>query len=198
MPRPVGNKEYVLINMSFMQDETVQKAVNVNNRSFQTINSADLPLIGHSSSTSTLNDLLDRAENRLFQPVNSDGLGLITRNSSTLTLNNLLDSVAGNELTVHHRQTGSQFSLNDLLDAMGTEAAVSETAVNQYGDCIIKIPHDRTPAVNDEVKDTEARNTCVTIPEEMLSLRTEVATNDVCLEIDAKILKILRVVISIN
>ncbi|HDI4956586.1 TPA: hypothetical protein PNO53_000706 [Salmonella enterica] len=223
MPRPVGNKEYVLINMSFMQDETVQKAVNVNNRSFQTINSADLPLIGRSSSTSTLNDLLDRtenrsfqsvsseyrdassrssstltlndtldsAENRLFQPVNSDGLGLIMRNSSTLTLNNLLDSVAGNELTVHHRQTGSQFSLNDLLDAMGTEAAVSETAVNQYGDCIIKIPHDRTPAVNDEVKDTEARNTCVTIPEEMLSLRTEVATNDVCLEIDAKILKIL-------
>ncbi|ECE0646106.1 hypothetical protein CSL53_002435 [Salmonella enterica subsp. houtenae] len=191
MPRPVGNKEYVLINMSFMQDETVQKAVNVNNRSFQTINSADLPLISHSSSTSTLNDLLDRAENRLFQPVNSDGLGLITRNSSTLTLNNLLDSVAGNELAVHHRQTGSQFSLNDLLDAMGTEAAVSETAVNQYGDCIIKIPHDRTPAVNDEVKDTEARNTCVTIPEEMLSLRTEVATNDVCLEIDAKILKIL-------
>lgn len=170
MPRPVGNKEYVLINMSFMQDETVQKAVNVNNRSFQTINSADLPLIGHSSSTSTLNDLLDRAENRsfqsvsseyrdassrssstltlndtldsaenrLFQPVNSDGLGLIMRNSSTLTLNNLLDSVAGNELAVHHRQTGSQFSLNDLLDAMGTEAAVSETAVNQYGDCIIK------------------------------------------------------------
>ncbi|EKS5667288.1 hypothetical protein QB984_002387 [Salmonella enterica] len=191
MPRPVGNKEYVLINMSFMQDETVQKAVNVNNRSFQTINSADLPLISHSSSTSTLNDLLDRAENRLFQPVNSDGLGLITRNSSTLTLNNLLDSVAGNELTVHHRQTGSQFSLNDLLDAMGTEAAVSETVVNQYGDCIIKIPHDRTPAVNDEVKDTEARNTCVTIPEEMLSLRTEVATNDVCLEIDARILKIL-------
>lgn len=191
MPRPVGNKEYVLINMSFMQDETVQKAVNVNNRSFQTINSADLPLISHSSSTSTLNDLLDRAENRLFQPVNSDGLGLITRNSSTLTLNNLLDSVAGNELAVHHRQTGSQFSLNDLLDAMGTEAAVSETAVNQYGDCIIKIPHDRTPAVNDEVKDTEARNTCVTIPEEMLSLRTEVATNDVCLEIDARILKIL-------
>lgn len=223
MPRPVGNKEYVLINMSFMQDETVQKAVNVNNRSFQTINSADLPLIGRSSSTSTLNDLLDRtenrsfqsvsseyrdassrssstltlndtldsAENRLFQPVNSDGLGLIMRNSSTLTLNNLLDSVAGNELTVHHRQTGSQFSLNDLLDAMGTEAAVSETAVNQYGDCIIKIPHDRTPAVNDEVKDTEARNTCVTIPEEMLSLRTEVATNDVCLEIDARILKIL-------
>ncbi|EJF5606586.1 hypothetical protein M8X47_002648 [Salmonella enterica] len=191
MPRPVGNKEYVLINMSFMQDETVQKAVNVNNRSFQTINSADLPLIIHSSSTSTLNDLLDRAENRLFQPVNSDGLGLIMRNSSTLTLNNLLDSVAGNELTVHHRQTGSQFSLNDLLDAMGTEAAVSETAVNQYGDCIIKIPHDRTPAVNDEVKDTEARNTCVTIPEEMLSLRTEVATNDVCLEIDARILKIL-------
>lgn len=191
MPRPVGNKEYVLINMSFMQDETVQKAVNVNNRSFQTINSADLPLIGHSSSTSTLNDLLDRAENRLFQPVNSDGLGLIMRNSSTLTLNNLLDSVAGNELAVHHRQTGSQFSLNDLLDAMGTEAAVSETAVNQYGDCIIKIPHDRTPAVNDEVKDTEARNTCVTIPEEMLSLRTEVATNDVCLEIDARILKIL-------
>ncbi|EAA5283947.1 hypothetical protein BU787_08390 [Salmonella enterica] len=191
MPRPVGNKEYVLINMSFMQDETVQKAVNVNNRSFQTINSADLPLISHSSSTSTLNDLLDRAENRLFQPVNSDGLGLITRNSSTLTLNNLLDSVAGNELAVHHRQTGSQFSLNDLLDAMGTEAAVSETAVNQYGDCIIKIPHDRTPAVNDEVKDTEAWNTCVTIPEEMLSLRTEVATNDVCLEIDAKILKIL-------
>ncbi|MHC3250607.1 hypothetical protein ACXOE1_22355 [Salmonella enterica] len=206
-----------------MQDETVQKAVNVNNRSFQTINSADLPLIGRSSSTSTLNDLLDRtenrsfqsvsseyrdassrssstltlndtldsAENRLFQPVNSDGLGLIMRNSSTLTLNNLLDSVAGNELTVHHRQTGSQFSLNDLLDAMGTEAAVSETAVNQYGDCIIKIPHDRTPAVNDEVKDTEARNTCVTIPEEMLSLRTEVATNDVCLEIDARILKIL-------
>ncbi|EJX4186041.1 hypothetical protein QB759_001932 [Salmonella enterica] len=223
MPRPVGNKEYVLINMSFMQDETVQKAVNVNNRSFQTINSADLPLIGRSSSTSTLNDLLDRtenrsfqsvsseyrdassrssstltlndtldsAENRLFQPVNSDGLGLIMRNSSTLTLNNLLDSVAGNELTVHHRQTGSQFSLNDLLDAMGTEAAVSETAVNQYGDCIIKIPHDRTPAVNDEVKDTEAKNTCVTIPEEMLSLRTEVATNDVCLEIDARILKIL-------
>ncbi|EIE0085319.1 hypothetical protein LCU52_000762 [Salmonella enterica] len=191
MPRPVGNKEYVLINMSFMQDETVQKAVNVNNRSFQTINSADLPLIGHSSSTSTLNDLLDRAENRLFQPVNSDGLGLIMRNSSTLTLNNLLDSVAGNELAVHHRQTGSQFSLNDLLDAMGTEAAVSETVVNQYGDCIIKIPHDRTPAVNDEVKDTEARNTCVTIPEEMLSLRTEVATNDVCLEIDARILKIL-------
>ncbi|EME3193368.1 hypothetical protein VSW59_003352 [Salmonella enterica] len=191
MPRPVGNKEYVLINMSFMQDETVQKAVNVNNRSFQTINSADLPLIGHSSSTSTLNDLLDRAENRLFQPVNSDGLGLIMRNSSTLTLNNLLDSVAGNELAVHHQQTGSQFSLNDLLDAMGTEAAVSETAVNQYGDCIIKIPHDRTPAVNDEVKDTEARNTCVTIPEEMLSLRTEVATNDVCLEIDARILKIL-------
>ncbi|HCM1914201.1 TPA: hypothetical protein N3A33_000005 [Salmonella enterica subsp. salamae serovar 28:r:e,n,z15] len=223
MPRPVGNKEYVLINMSFMQDETVQEAVNVNNRSFQTINSADLPLIGHSSSTSTLNDLLDRAENRsfqsvsseyrdassrssstltlndtldsaenrLFQPVNSDGLGLIMRNSSTLTLNNLLDSVADNELTVHHRQTGSQFSLNDLLDTMGTEAAVSETAVNQYGDCIIKIPHDRTPAVNDEVKDTEARNTCVTIPEEMLSLRTEVATNDVCLEIDAKILKIL-------
>lgn len=191
MPRPVGNKEYVLINMSFMQDETVQKAVNVNNRSFQTINSADLPLISHSSSTSTLNDLLDRAENRLFQPVNSDGLGLIMRNSSTLTLNNLLDSVAGNELAVHHRQTGSQFSLNDLLDAMGTEAAVSETAVNQYGDCIIKIPHDRTPAVNDEVKDTEARNTCVTIPEEMLSLRTEVATNDVCLEIDARILKIL-------
>ncbi|ECC1691241.1 hypothetical protein DPB93_00335 [Salmonella enterica subsp. salamae] len=223
MPRPVGNKEYVLINMSFMQDETVQEAVNVNNRSFQTINSADLPLIGHSSSTSTLNDLLDRAENRsfqsvsseyrdassrssstltlndtldsaenrLFQPVNSDGLGLIIRNSSTLTLNNLLDSVAGNELTVHHRQTGSQFSLNDLLDTMGTEAAVSETAVNQYGDCIIKIPHDRTPAVNDEVKDTEARNTCVTIPEDMLSLRTDVATNDVCLEIDAKILKIL-------
>ncbi|EAO9999926.1 hypothetical protein BHH47_15480 [Salmonella enterica] len=223
MPRPVGNKEYVLINMSFMEDETVQKAVNVNNRSFQTINSADLPLIGRSSSTSTLNDLLDRtenrsfqsvsseyrdassrssstltlndtldsAENRLFQPVNSDGLGLIMRNSSTLTLNNLLDSVAGNELTVHHRQTGSQFSLNDLLDAMGAEAAVSETAVNQYGDCIIKIPHDRTPAVNDEVKDTEARNTCVTIPEEMLSLRTEVATNDVCLEIDARILKIL-------
>ncbi|EKS5418408.1 hypothetical protein QB964_001964 [Salmonella enterica] len=191
MPRPVGNKEYVLINMSFMQDETVQKAVNVNNRSFQTINSAALPLIGRSSSTSTLNDLLDRAENRLFQPVNSDGLGLIMRNSSTLTLNNLLDSVAGNELAVHHRQTGSQFSLNDLLDAMGTEAAVSETAVNQYGDCIIKIPHDRTPAVNDEVKDTEARNTCVTIPEEMLSLRTEVATNDVCLEIDARILKIL-------
>ncbi|ECW1183123.1 TPA: hypothetical protein N3A31_003003 [Salmonella enterica subsp. houtenae serovar 43:z4,z32:-] len=223
MPRPVGNKEYVLINMSFMEGETVQKAVNVNNRSFQTINSADLPLIGRSSSTSTLNDLLDRtenrsfqsvsseyrdassrssstltlndtldsAENRLFQPVNSDGLGLIMRNSSTLTLNNLLDSVAGNELAVHHRQTGSQFSLNDLLDAMGTEAAVSETAVNQYGDCIIKIPHDRTPAVNDEVKDTEARNTCVTIPEEMLSLRTEVATNDVCLEIDARILKIL-------
>ncbi|ECG8516158.1 hypothetical protein DLR11_11950 [Salmonella enterica subsp. salamae] len=223
MPRPVGNKEYVLINMSFMQDETVQEAVNVNNRSFQTINSADLPLIGHSSSTSTLNDLLDRAENRsfqsvsseyrdassrssstltlndtldsaenrLFQPVNSDGLGLIIRNSSTLTLNNLLDSVADNELTVHHRQTCSQFSLNDLLDTMGTEAAVSETAVNQYGDCIIKIPHDRTPAVNDEVKDTEARNTCVTIPEDMLSLRTDVATNDVCLEIDAKILKIL-------
>ncbi|EBG5222731.1 TPA: hypothetical protein N2F05_000820 [Salmonella enterica] len=223
MPRPVGNKEYVIIDMSFMQDETVQKAVNVNNRSFQMINSADLPLIGHSSSTSTLNDLLDRAENRslqsfsseyrdassrssstltlndtldsaknrLFQPVNSDGLGLITRNSSTLTLNNLLDSAAGNELTVHHRQTGSQFSLNDLLDAMGTEAAVSETAANQYGDCIIKIPHDRTPAVNDEVKYIEARNTCVTIPEEMLSLRTEVATNDVCLELDAKILKIL-------
>ncbi|EAV7292106.1 hypothetical protein KS710_003596 [Salmonella enterica] len=223
MPRPVGNKEYVIIDMSFMQDETVQKAVNVNNRSFQMINSADLPLIGHSSSTSTLNDLLDRAENRslqsfsseyrdassrssstltlndtldsaknrLFQPVNSDGLGLITRNSSTLTLNNLLDSAAGNELTVHHRQTGSQFSLNDLLDAMGTEAAVSETAANQYGDCIIKIPHDRTLAVNDEVKYIEARNTCVTIPEEMLSLRTEVATNDVCLELDAKILKIL-------
>ncbi|EBH8753340.1 hypothetical protein K9W31_003060 [Salmonella enterica subsp. enterica serovar Kua] len=223
MPRPVGNKEYVMIDMSFMQDETVQKAVNVNNRSFQMINSADLPLIGHSSSTSTLNDLLDRAENRslqsfsseyrdassrssstltlndtldstknrLFQPVNSDGLGLITRNSSTLTLNNLLDSAAGNELTVHHRQMGSQFSLNDLLDAMGTEAAVSETAANQYGDCIIKIPHDRTPAVNDEVKYIEARNTCVTIPEEMLSLRTEVATNDVCLELDAKILKIL-------
>ncbi|EGL8316455.1 hypothetical protein IRK77_004478 [Salmonella enterica] len=224
MPRPVGNKEYVLIDMSFMQDETVQKAVNVNNRSFQTINSADPPLIGYSSSTSTLNDLLDRAENRsfqsvsseyrdassrssstltlndtldsaknrLFQPVNSDGLGLITRNSSTLTLNNLLDSVAGNELTVHHRQTDSQFSLNDLLDAMGTEAAVSETADNQYGDCIIKIPHDRTPADNDEVKNIEARNTCVTIPEEMLSLRTEVATNnDVCLDIDAKILKIL-------
>lgn len=223
MPRPVGNKEYVIIDMSFMQDETVQKAVNVNNRSFQMINSADLPLIGHSSSTSTLNDLLDRAENRslqsfsseyrdassrssstltlndtldsaknrLFQPVNSDGLGLITRNSSTLTLNNLLDSAAGNELTVHHRQMGSQFSLNDLLDAMGTEAAVSETAANQYGDCIIKIPHDRTPAVNDEVKYIEARNTCVTIPEEMLSLRTEVATNDVCLELDAKILKIL-------
>lgn len=223
MPRPVGNKEYVIIDMSFMQDETVQKAVNVNNRYFQMINSADLPLIGHSSSTSTLNDLLDRAENRslqsfsseyrdassrssstltlndtldsaknrLFQPVNSDGLGLITRNSSTLTLNNLLDSAAGNELTVHHRQTGSQFSLNDLLDAMGTEAAVSETAANQYGDCIIKIPHDRTPAVNDEVKYIEARNTCVTIPEEMLSLRTEVATNDVCLELDAKILKIL-------
>ncbi|EAX8474695.1 hypothetical protein AH421_19140 [Salmonella enterica] len=223
MPRPVGNKEYVIIDMSFMQDETVQKAVNVNNRSFQMINSADLPLIGHSSSTSTLNNLLDRAENRslqsfsseyrdassrssstltlndtldstknrLFQPVNSDGLGLITRNSSTLTLNNLLDSAAGNELTVHHRQTGSQFSLNDLLDAMGTEAAVSETAANQYGDCIIKIPHDRTPAVNDEVKYIEARNTCVTIPEEMLSLRTEVATNDVCLELDAKILKIL-------
>lgn len=196
MPRPVGNKEYVLIDMSFMQDETVQKAVNVNNQSFQTINSADPPLIGYSSSTSTLNDLLDRAENRsfqsvsseyrdassrssstltlndtldsaknrLFQPVNSDGLGLITRNSSTLTLNNLLDSVAGNELTVHHRQTGSQFSLNDLLDAMGTEAAVSETADNQYGDCIIKIPHDRTPADNDEVKNIEARNTCVTIP----------------------------------
>ncbi|EBX5571581.1 hypothetical protein DSN37_16140 [Salmonella enterica subsp. enterica serovar Kuessel] len=223
MPRPVGNKEYVMIDMSFMQDETVQKAVNVNNRSFQMINSEDLPLIGHSSSTSTLNDLLDRAENRslqsfsseyrdassrssstltlndtldstknrLFQPVNSDGLGLITRNSSTLTLNNLLDSAAGNELTVHHRQMGSQFSLNDLLDAMGTEAAVSETAANQYGDCIIKIPHDRTPAVNDEVKYIEARNTCVTIPEEMLSLRTEVATNDVCLELDAKILKIL-------
>ncbi|APY59757.1 hypothetical protein OUN72_002746 [Salmonella enterica subsp. enterica serovar Essen] len=223
MPRPVGNKEYVIIDMSFMQDETVQKAVNVNNRYFQMINSADLPLIGHSSSTSTLNDLLDRAENRslqsfsseyrdassrssstltlndtldsaknrLFQPVNSDGLGLITRNSSTLTLNNLLDSAAGNELTVHHRQMGSQFSLNDLLDAMGTEAAVSETAANQYGDCIIKIPHDRTPAVNDEVKYIEARNTCVTIPEEMLSLRTEVATNDVCLELDAKILKIL-------
>ncbi|EHG7451570.1 hypothetical protein J4L80_003071 [Salmonella enterica subsp. enterica serovar Mississippi] len=223
MPRPVGNKEYVIIDMSFMQDETVQKAVNVNNRSFQMINSANLPLIGHSSSTSTLNDLLDRAENRslqsfsseyrdassrssstltlndtldsaknrLFQPVNSDGLGLITRNSSTLTLNNLLDSAAGNELTVHHRQTGSQFSLNDLLDAMGTEAAVSETAANQYGDCIIKIPHDRTLAVNDEVKYIEARNTCVTIPEEMLSLRTEVATNDVCLELDAKILKIL-------
>lgn len=223
MPRPVGNKEYVIIDMSFMQDETVQKAVNVNNRSFQMINSADLPLIGHSSSTSTLNDLLDRAENRslqsfsseyrdassrssstltlndtldsaknrLFQPVNSDGLGLITRNSSTLTLNNLLDSAAGNELTVHHRQTGSQFSLNDLLDAMGTEAAVSETAANQYGDCIIKIPHDRTLAVNDEVKYIEARNTCVTIPEEMLSLRTEVATKDVCLELDAKILKIL-------
>ncbi|EAA5378237.1 hypothetical protein DV575_18225 [Salmonella enterica] len=223
MPRPVGNKEYVIIDMSFMLDETVQKAVNVNNRSFQMINSADLPLIGHSSSTSTLNDLLDRAENRslqsfsseyrdassrssstltlndtldsaknrLFQPVNSDGLGLITRNSSTLTLNNLLDSAAGNELTVHHRQMGSQFSLNDLLDAMGTEAAVSETAANQYGDCIIKIPHDRTLAVNDEVKYIEARNTCVTIPEEMLSLRTEVATNDVCLELDAKILKIL-------
>lgn len=223
MPRPVGNKEYVIIDMSFMLDETVQKAVNVNNRSFQMINSADLPLIGHSSSTSTLNDLLDRAENRslqsfsseyrdassrssstltlndtldsaknrLFQPVNSDGLGLITRNSSTLTLNNLLDSAAGNELTVHHRQMGSQFSLNDLLDAMGTEAAVSETAANQYGDCIIKIPHDRTPAVNDKVKYIEARNTCVTIPEEMLSLRTEVATNDVCLELDAKILKIL-------
>lgn len=191
MPRPVGNKEYVIIDMSFMLDETVQKAVNVNNRSFQMINSADLPLIGHSSSTSTLNDLLDRAENRLFQPVNSDGLGLITRNSSTLTLNNLLDSAAGNELTVHHRQMGSQFSLNDLLDAMGTEAAVSETAANQYGDCVIKIPHDRTPAVNDKVKYIEARNTCVTIPEEMLSLRTEVATNDVCLELDAKILKIL-------
>ncbi|EHA2461131.1 hypothetical protein JKI42_003697 [Salmonella enterica] len=223
MPRPVGNKEYVIIDMSFMQDETVQKAVNVNNRYFQMINSADLPLIGHSSSTSTLNDLLDRAENRslqsfsseyrdassrssstltlndtldsaknrLFQPVNSDGLGLITRNSSTLTLNNLLDSAAGNELTVHHRQMGSQFSLNDLLDAMGTEAAVSETAANQYGDCIIKIPHDRTPVVNDEVKYIEAKNTCVTIPEEMLSLRTEVATNDVCLELDAKILKIL-------
>lgn len=75
---------------------------------------------------------------------------------------------------------------------MGTEAAVSETADNQYGDCIIKIPHDRTPADNDEVKNIEARNTCVTIPEEMLSLRTEVATNnDVCLDIDAKILKIL-------
>ncbi|EBW3293055.1 hypothetical protein DPD00_15080 [Salmonella enterica subsp. enterica serovar Bijlmer] len=218
MPRPVGNKEYVIIDMSFMQDATVQKAVNVNNRSFQMINSANPPLIGHSSSTSTLNDLLDRAENRsfqsvsseyrdassrssstltlndtldsaknrLFQPVNSDGLGLITQNSSTLTLNNLLDSVAGNELTVHHRQTGSKFSLNDLLDAMGTE-----TAGNQYDDCIIKIPHDRTPAVNDEVKNIEARNTCVTIPEETLSLRTEAATNDVCLELDARILKIL-------
>ncbi|HCL5072027.1 TPA: hypothetical protein N2F43_001259 [Salmonella enterica] len=223
MPRPVGNKEYVLIDMSFMQDETNQKTVNVNHRSFQTVNSADLPLIGRSSSTLTLSDLLDRAEkqpfqsvsseyrgassrssstltlndtldsaeNRLFQPINSDGLGLITRNSSTLTLNDFLDSAASNELTVHHRQTGSQFSLNNLLDAIGTEAAVSETVINQCGDCIIKIPDDRIPAVNDEIKYTETRHTSVTIPEETLSLRTEAAASDVCLEIDAKILKIL-------
>ncbi|ECO8611000.1 hypothetical protein FXR48_11410 [Salmonella enterica] len=197
MPRPVGNKEYVLIDMSFMQDDSVQKVVNVNNRSFQTINPADLPLIGHSSSTSTLNDLLDHAENRSFQSASSEYRGASSRSSSTLTLNDTLDSaenrlfqpINSDSLGLITRNS-STLTLNDLLDAMGTKATVSETAVNQYGDCIIKIPDDRIPAVNDEITYTETRDTCVTIPEEILSPR-EADASDVCLEIDAKILKIL-------
>ncbi|EAR6782759.1 hypothetical protein CC896_002334 [Salmonella enterica subsp. arizonae] len=197
MPRPVGNKEYVLIDMSFMQDDSVQKVVNVNNRSFQTINPADLPLIGHSSSTSTLNDLLDHAEDRSFQSASSEYRGASSRSSSTLTLNDTLDSaenrlfqpINSDSLGLITRNS-STLTLNDLLDAMGTKATVSETAVNQYGDCIIKIPDDRIPAVNDEITYTETRDTCVTIPEEILSPR-EADASDVCLEIDAKILKIL-------
>ncbi|EAV7066271.1 hypothetical protein FBQ62_06465 [Salmonella enterica] len=197
MPRPVGNKEYVLIDMSFMQDDSVQKVVNVNNRSFQTINPADLPLIGHSSSTSTLNDLLDHAENRSFQSASSEYRGASSRSSSTLTLNDTLDSaenrlfqpINSDSLGLITRNS-STLTLNDLLDAMGTKATVSETAVNQYGDCLIKIPDDRIPAVNDEITYTETRDTCVTIPEEILSPR-EADASDVCLEIDAKILKIL-------
>ncbi|EAM2889294.1 hypothetical protein IRR91_002211 [Salmonella enterica] len=197
MPRPVGNKEYVLIDMSFMQDDSVQKVVNVNNRSFQTINPADLPLIGHSSSTSTLNDLLDHAEDRSFQSASSEYRGASSRSSSTLTLNDTLDSaenrlfqpINSDSLGLITRNS-STLTLNDLLDAMGTKATVSETAVNQYGDCIIKIPDDRIPAVNDEITYTETRDTCVTIPEETLSPR-EADASDVCLEIDAKILKIL-------
>ncbi|EAM2803398.1 hypothetical protein AIY08_09890 [Salmonella enterica] len=197
MPRPVGNKEYVLIDMSFMQDDSVQKVVNVNNRSFQTINPADLPLIGHSSSTSTLNDLLDHAEDRSFQSASSEYRGASSRSSSTLTLNDTLDSaenrlfqpINSDSLGLITRNS-STLTLNDLLDAMGTKATVSETAVNQYGDCLIKIPDDRIPAVNDEITYTETRDTCVTIPEEILSPR-EADASDVCLEIDAKILKIL-------
>ncbi|SUG46939.1 Uncharacterised protein [Salmonella enterica subsp. arizonae] len=189
MPRPVGNKEYVLIDMSFMQDDSVQKVVNVNNRSFQTINPADLPLIGHSSSTSTLNDLLDHAEDRSFQSASSEYRGASSRSSSTLTLNDTLDSaenrlfqpINSDSLGLITRNS-STLTLNDLLDAMGTKATVSETAVNQYGDCLIKIPDDRIPAVNDEITYTETRDTCVTIPEEILSPR-EADASDVCLEI---------------
>ncbi|ECG8590695.1 hypothetical protein FNI11_13275 [Salmonella enterica subsp. salamae] len=224
MPRSVENKEYVLIDMSFMQDETDHKAVNVNRRSFQTVNPEELPLLpGHSSSTSTLNDLLDRAENspyqtvspaplgasnqnrstltlndildhaenRVFQPVNVEELRLISRQSSALTLNDLLDNANDNELTVHPRQMGSQFSLNDLLDATATTTTFSETAVNPYGDCIININPASTPEVDDNAKYTGTPHTRVTIPETAHAPRTETAANDVCIEIDAKILQIL-------